>query len=208
MAFIANPNNPTGTWISRAELDRFLGRVPDHTIVVLDEAYSEYVGESEFPNGLCWLSEHPNLVITHTFSKIHGLAGLRCGYALSTPKVSDLLNRVRHPFNVNSAALAAAEAALSDEAFVAESIESNEAGREQLAEGLRQLGLGPIPSVANFVTVDVGRDAGPVFEALLDHGVIVRPIAGYELPRHLRITVGSESENDRVLEALGQVLTA
>ncbi|MDZ7749235.1 MAG: histidinol-phosphate transaminase [Halofilum sp. (in: g-proteobacteria)] len=208
VVFVANPNNPTGTWVDREALERFLARVPDHVIVVLDEAYSEYVREPEFPNGLCWLPRHANLVVTHTFSKIHGLAGLRCGYALSTPAVADLLNRVRHPFNVNTAALAAAEAALSDEAFVAESVEQNTAGLRRLDEGLRALGLAPIPSVANFVTVDAGRPAQPVFEALLAEGVIVRPIGGYGLPRHLRITVGSEADNARLLEALARVLDA
>lgn len=206
VAFVANPNNPTGTWVDRGALERFLARVPEHVIVVLDEAYSEYVRETEFPNGLCWLPGHPNLVVTHTFSKIHGLAGLRCGYALSTPDVADLLNRVRHPFNVNTAALAAAEAALSDEAFVTESAEENAAGLDRLVAGFRELGLAPIPSVANFVTVDVGREAGPVFEQLLGEGVIVRPVGGYELPRHLRVTVGSAAENERVLGALQRVL--
>jgi len=206
VVFIANPNNPTGTWVERAAVERFLETVPQHVIVVLDEAYSEYVREPEFPNGICWLSRFPNLVVTHTFSKIHGLAGLRCGYAISSPAMADLLNRVRHPFNVNSTALAAAEAALSDEAFIVESARINAEGLARLEAGFRELGLAPIPSVANFVSVDVGRPAGPVYEALLTEGVIVRPVGGYELPQHLRVTVGTETENARVLDALARVL--
>jgi histidinol-phosphate aminotransferase len=208
VVFIANPNNPTGTWVDRRSLDAFLAAMPDHVVVVLDEAYSEYVDEAEFPDGLSRLPECPNLVVTHTFSKIHGLAGLRCGYALSAPAIADLLNRVRHPFNVNAAALAAAEAALADEAFVAASVEDNRVGLARLDAGFRRLGLTPIPSVANFVTVDVGADALAVHEGLLAEGVIVRPVGGYELPRHLRVTVGSEAENDRVLEALRGVTRA
>jgi len=207
VVFVANPNNPTGTWVDRATLRRFLEALPAHVIAVVDEAYSEYVDEPEFPDATAWLAEFPNLVVTRTFSKIHGLAGLRCGYALSSPVIANLLNRVRHPFNVNSVALAAAAAALDDREFIAESVAVNRAGREWLATALREAGLAVIPSVANFVTVDVNRSAEPVYEALLARGVIVRPVGGYELPNHLRITVGTERENARVLNALSEVLS-
>lgn len=208
VVFIANPNNPTGTRVTRDPLAAFLDALPDHVIAVVDEAYAEYVEEADYPDAGAWLERYPNLVVTRTFSKIHGLAGLRCGYAVSSPAIAELLNRVRHPFNVNSAALAAATAALDDDAFVAESVAVNRKGLARLEEGLRALGLVPIPSVANFVSVDIGRPGAQVFEALLARGVIVRPIAGYELPNHLRITVGIESENRRALKALAEVLTA
>ncbi len=206
VVFVANPNNPTGTWVDRTALERFLERVPEHVIVVLDEAYSEYVDEHEFPDGVGWLRRHPNLVVTRTFSKIHGLSGLRCGYGISSPEIADLLNRARHPFNVNSIALAAAEAALGDEAFVTESAQMNADGRAELEAGFRQLGLTPIPSVANFVSVDVGQPGMALHEALMARGVIVRPIGGYELPHHLRVTVGTPEENQRALAAFAAVL--
>lgn len=208
VVFIANPNNPTGTRVARGELQAFLEALPEHVVAVVDEAYSEYVDDPEFPDATGWLDARPNLVVTRTFSKIFGLAGLRCGYGLSSPAIAELLNRVRHPFNVNSVALAAAAAALDDEAFVAESAAMNRRGLVQLADGLRALGLVPIPSAANFVAVDVGGEAAAVYAALLARGVIVRPIAGYELPNHLRITVGSGPENRRLLQALGEVLDA
>lgn len=206
VVFVANPNNPTGTRVAREPLRRFLEGLPDHVVAVVDEAYSEYVEETDFPDATEWLGDFPNLVVTRTFSKIHGLAGLRCGYAISSPVIADLLNRVRHPFNVNTVSLAAAAAALDDTDFVAESVAMNREGLVRLDAGLRELGLTPIPSVANFVTVDVNRPAGPVYESLLERGVIVRPIAGYELPNHLRITVGTEAENRHLLEALSGVL--
>lgn len=208
VVFVANPNNPTGTRVTHDPLAAFIEALPDHVIAVVDEAYSEYVDEPDYPNAIEWLGRHPNLVVTRTFSKIHGLAGLRCGYAVSSPAIAELLNRVRHPFNVNSAALAAAAAALDDDAFVAESAAMNRDGLVQLEQGLRALGLVSIPSVANFVSVDVGHPGAEVFESLLARGVIVRPIGGYELPDHLRITVGTGSENRRVLEVLGEVLAA
>ncbi|MEX1082372.1 MAG: histidinol-phosphate transaminase [Halofilum sp. (in: g-proteobacteria)] len=206
VVFVANPNNPTGTWIDRAALERFLGRVPEHVIVVLDEAYSEYVDEPEFPDGVGWLRQYPNLIVTRTFSKIYGLSGLRCGYGISSPAIADLLNRARHPFNVNSIALAAAEASLEDNAFVTESARINAAGRVQLDNGFRELGLDPIPSVANFIAVDVGGPGEAMHEALMARGVITRPIGAYEMPNHLRVTVGTSAENDRALAAFKAVL--
>lgn len=204
--FLANPNNPTGTWFPRPALEHFLARVPGHVLVVLDEAYFEYVEDEAYPNGLDYLARHPNLIVTRTFSKIHGLAALRVGYSVSSPEIAEVLNRVRQPFNCNSVALAAAEAALDDLAHVEDSRSENAAGLAQLAEGFARLGLDAIPSVANFIAVDVGRPAAPVYEALLREGVIVRPVGGYGLPNHLRVTVGLASENERFLRALAKVL--
>ncbi len=208
VVFLANPNNPTGTWVERPELEAFLDAVPEHAIVVLDEAYIEYVDLAAFPDGTAWLSRYPNLVVTRTFSKIYGLAGVRCGYALSSEPVADLLSRMRHPFNVNNLALAAASAALDDAGFVAHSAATNRAGLAQLRGACQSMGLEVIPSIANFVCVDVGRPAAPVYEGLLQRGVIVRPVANYGLPDHLRITVGRAEDNERVIDALASVLRA
>jgi histidinol-phosphate aminotransferase len=207
VVFIANPNNPTGTWLKREELETFLADVPGHVLVVVDEAYFEYVQEDEYPNALQWLAHYTNLVVTRTFSKIYGLAGLRVGYAISHPEVADALNRVRQPFNVNSLALLAAEVSLDDETHVANSIAMNHDGQKQLQAGLQALGLVSIPTVGNFITADMGRPALPVYEDLLREGVIVRPVANYGLPNHLRITVGLERDNQRVLTALEKVLS-
>ncbi|MBN2701252.1 MAG: histidinol-phosphate transaminase [Methylothermaceae bacterium] len=207
IVFIANPNNPTGSWVGSDELEDFLEALPERVIAVLDEAYFEYADGNEYPDTLPWLDRFPNLIITRTFSKAYGLAGFRVGYGISRPEVADLLNRVRQPFNVNSLALAAAEAALDDEAYLQSSREMNRAGLSQLTEGFRTRGLAFIPSAGNFVTVDVGRDAGPVFDALLREGVIVRPLTGYGLPNHLRVSVGTQAENSVFIEALDRVLT-
>ncbi|AMB85230.1 aspartate aminotransferase [Pseudomonas agarici] len=206
VVFIANPNNPTGTWFGPQALEAFLAAVPGNVLVVLDEAYIEYAQGEGLPNGLNYLSTYPNLLVSRTFSKAYGLAALRVGYGLSSPAVADILNRVRQPFNVNSLALVAARAALDDAEYVARSRELNEAGMLQLEDGFRQMGLSWIASRANFIAVDVGRDAGPVYQGLLREGVIVRPIAGYGLPQHLRISIGLASENSRLLEALAKVL--
>lgn len=204
--FIANPNNPTGTWVKRDALIEFLDAVPAHVWVVLDEAYTEYVELPDFPNGLTLTAQYPNLIVTRTFSKIYGLASLRVGYAVSSPQFADLLNRIRMPFNVNSMALAAAEAALSDDEYVLRSRELNRTGMAMLVQGLAELGLAVIPSAGNFIAVDVGREARPVYDALLREGVIVRPIAEYGLPRHLRITIGLPAQNQRLLDSLRRVL--
>ncbi|HFD79138.1 MAG TPA: histidinol-phosphate transaminase [Gammaproteobacteria bacterium] len=208
VVFIANPNNPTGTWVGRAELRDFLERVGDGTVVVVDEAYFEYVDEPDYPDCVRWVAEFPNLLVTRTFSKAHGLAALRVGYGVSQPPLADLLNRVRQPFNVNSLAQAAAVAALADEAHLRDSVRLNRDGMRQLEAGLRALRLDFIPSVGNFVSVDVGRDAGEVYQALLREGVIVRPVDNYGLPGHLRISIGLPAENERLLQALGKVLAA
>lgn len=204
--FVANPNNPTGTWFNAHALEVFLERVPERVIVVLDEAYFEYVEESHYPDGTQYLSRYPNVIVTRTFSKIHGLAGLRVGYGVSNPQIADVLNRVRQPFNVNTPAMLAATAALSDDDHIENSRSENTAGLVQLAEGLLHLGLEQIPSVANFITFDCGSDAMPVYDALLRKGVIVRPLGGYGMPNHLRVTVGTASENEQFLAALKQVL--
>lgn len=209
LVFVANPNNPTGTWISREDLYRFLQNVPQHVMVLLDEAYTEYVQNPAFPDGLLWLNEFPNLIVTRTFSKIYGLAGLRVGYAASSPEVADILNRVRQPFNVNNLALVAAAAALDDEAFLQASVETNEAGLKQWYTACAERGWSYIPTVGNFITVKVEHKLGAeVYNALLREGVIVRPIGGYGLPNHLRITIGTEAQNKRCIAALDKVLKA
>ena len=205
MVFVANPNNPTGTWIAPAAVKRFLDRVPCHVLVVLDEAYNEYLAPDQQADSIGWMRALPNLLLTRTFSKAYGLAGLRVGYAVAHPGVADLMNRVRQPFNVSSIAQAAAVAALHDEAFVRRSFELNQAGMRQLTFGFRGLGLDWIESHANFVSVHVG-DAPRVYRDLLRLGVIVRPVGAYGMPQHLRVSIGLEQENTRFLEALSQVL--
>jgi histidinol-phosphate aminotransferase len=205
--WIANPNNPTGTFAPAETVRALLARVPLRVIVVLDEAYNEYLPDALRVDSTRWLEEFPNLVITRTFSKAYGLAALRVGFALAHPDVADLMNRVRMPFNVNSVAQAAAAKALQDKAFVARSREVNDAGMRQLAEGFRGMGLDYIPSLGNFLSVRVGA-AGAVYQRLLKQGVIVRPLAGYGMPEHLRVTIGLESENARFLAALRTALHA
>ncbi len=204
--FIANPNNPTGTWLKRDALQTFLDGVPEHIIVVLDEAYCEYVDEADYPNGLLWLERYPNLVVTRTFSKLYGLAGLRIGYAVAGTSITNVLNRIRQPFNVNSVAMEGALAVLEDDAYLARSRQVNTDGLRQLEVGLTGLGLSWIPSIGNFVTFDTGGDANGIFDRLLQRGVIVRPIAAYGMPSHLRVSVGTEAENQQFLDALRAVL--
>ncbi|MBI1990161.1 MAG: histidinol-phosphate transaminase [Betaproteobacteria bacterium] len=205
LVFLANPNNPTGTLIRGADLHAFLGALPPDVIVVLDEAYNEYLPADLRADSVGWLREFPNLIITRTFSKVYGLAGLRVGYAFAHAGVADLMNRVRQPFNVNSLALAAATAGLDDSEFVRRSFELNQAGMRRVIQGLARLGLTYIPSFGNFVSFKV-KDAGGVFRRLLERGVIVRPIASYGMPDYLRVTIGLESENERFLESLKQAL--
>ncbi|HEX5125368.1 MAG TPA: histidinol-phosphate transaminase [Rhodocyclaceae bacterium] len=205
VVFIANPNNPTGTFLPGAAIESFLQRCPSDVIVVLDEAYNEYLAPEQRYDSIAWLKRFPNLLITRTFSKIYGLAGLRIGYGVAHPDVADLLNRVRAPFNANSIALAAAEAALNDEAFLSNSYAVNRAGMQQLEKGLHALGLETIASSGNFITVKVG-DAVGINQRLLRRGVIVRPIGGYGMPQWLRVSIGLENENARFLEALAAAL--
>ncbi len=206
VVFIANPNNPTGTWLPEEALLAFIDDLPPEVIVVVDEAYTEYVEEAAYPDATQWLQRYPNLIVTRTFSKAYGLAALRIGYGLSHPDVAELLNRVRQPFNVNALALAAAVAALEDRSHIRQSVALNRAGMAQLRAGFERLGLEYIPSVGNFICVDVGRPAAEVDAELLRRGCITRPVAGYGMPRHLRITVGLEHENRRLLETLESVL--
>jgi histidinol-phosphate aminotransferase len=207
LVFIANPNNPTGTWLQSAALEDFIAALPAHVMVVVDEAYFEYVEQPDYPDTSTWLQRFPNLVVTRTFSKAYGLAGLRVGYALSHPEVAGLLNRVRQPFNVNMAAQAAALAALDDSAHLQESVRRNREGMQQLEAGFARLGLDWIPSAGNFVAVDTGRTAAEVYAALLQQGIIARPVANYGMPNHLRVTVGRADENARFLASLQVALT-
>jgi len=209
--FIANPNNPTGTWLGAEELEAFLHDVPERILVVVDEAYFDYAvepatGAGDYPDCSAWIERYPNLMVARTFSKSYGLAGLRVGYAVSHPQVADLMNRVRPPFNVNSVALAAAAAALDDSEHLARSVTLNAAGLKQLQAGFDEMGLQYIPSVGNFISVDLNRTGAPVYDALLHEGVIVRPVANYGMPNHLRVTVGTAEENARFLSALQKVL--
>ena len=211
VVFVANPNNPTGTLLRGEELEEFLSLVPRDIAVVIDEAYTEYLPREHRYDSIAWLERHPNLIITRTFSKAYGLAGLRVGFGFMHAEVADLLNRVRQPFNVNSLALAAAVAALGDKAFVSKSYALNRSGMRRLERGFRKLGIEYIPSCANFVSFRVPQrngtpQAASVYEKLLRQGVIVRPIAGYGMPDHLRVTVGLPAENERFLKALKSAL--
>jgi histidinol-phosphate aminotransferase len=205
IVFVANPNNPTGTWIPPDVLEAFIASVPRDVLVVLDEAYNEYLEPAQCAPSAAWTRKYPNLVVSRTFSKAYGLAALRVGYGLMNAKVAEMLNRVRQPFNVNALAQAAALAALGDIGYVAESRALNTEGRALLAQGFARLGLAFIPSHANFVLVKVG-DAARVYQRLLEQGVIVRPVANYALPEWLRVTVGIEAENRRFLDALAAAL--
>jgi len=206
LVFIANPNNPTGTLLSNAALAEFLATVPPRVIVVLDEAYTEFLDTPS--EALAWLAQYPNLIVTRTFSKAYGLAGLRVGYALASVEVADLINRLRHPFNVNSLALAAAEAALDDADFLARSKQVNDEGRAQLLAGFERLKLEAIPSAGNFICVKVGATAEAAqaqYQGLLRRGVIVRPVANYGLHGYLRVSIGLSHQNARFLAALSEV---
>jgi len=205
VVWVANPNNPTGTLLGGQELEAFLRKVPERVIVVIDEAYNEYLTPELKSDTLKWLKRHPNLVVTRTFSKAYGLAGLRVGYALAHPSVADIMNRVRQPFNVNNLALVAAAATLDDMEFVARSFADNLQGMRQIEDGAKKLGLDWIPSYGNFITLRVGK-ANEVFRRLLKRGVIVRPVANYQLPEHLRVTIGTAQENERFLSSLAASL--
>lgn len=206
LIFVANPNNPTGTVAGAAAIEAFLKRIPPRVIVVLDEAYCEYMEDGDdVADGLALLRRYPNLIVTRTFSKAWGLAALRVGYSVSSAAIADILNRVRQPFNVDAVALAAATAVLDDDDYLRRSREVNTAGLRQLEAALADLGLDWVPSAGNFIAVHVGPGAGAVYQGLLERGVIVRPIGGYGMPGHLRVSVGLEHENRRFIEALAQV---
>ena len=205
LVFVANPNNPTGTFVPAPMMARFIDSVPADVVVVLDEAYNEYLPAELRFDSTEWLRRHPNLLISRTFSKAYGLAGLRVGFGLAQGELTDLLNRVRQPFNVNSAAQAAAVAALDDEAFLERSYEINMQGLQRLQSAFDRMGLEYVPSFGNFVLVRVG-DAKEVNERLLRASVIVRPVANYGLPEWLRVSVGLPRENDAFLAALATAL--
>jgi len=205
VVFVANPNNPTGTWLAPEDVHAFLATMPDDVVVVLDEAYNEYLEPSHRADSVAWIAAYPNLIVSRTFSKAHGLAALRVGYGVMDATVADLLNRVRQPFNVNAFAQAAAVAALTDDAYVEESRALNREGLAQLYAGLDALGIPYVRSYANFVLAKVGA-AGRINVSLLKQGVIVRPVANYGLPEWLRITVGLPGENERFLTALARAL--
>lgn len=209
MVFIASPNNPTGTLSDSDDLLRFMERVSRDVLVVLDEAYYEYLPTANKSDSINWLKQFPNLVITRTFSKIYGLAGVRVGFGLAHPEVANLMNRVRQPFNVSSIGLIGALAALDDLEFVQRSYALNRAGMLQLSEGFRKLGVEYIPSYGNFISFEVKGDAGnttKINQSLLKQGVIVRPLGIYEMPHHLRVTIGLEHENQKFLQALKNAL--
>lgn len=205
IVFIASPNNPTGTLSSTDDLLRFMERVSRDVLVVLDEAYNEYLPEANKADSIKWLKQFSNLLITRTFSKVYGLAGVRVGFGLTHPDVANLMNRVRQPFNVSSIGLVGALAALQDAEFVQKSYALNRTGMLQLTDGFRKLGIEHIPSYGNFISFLVQGDATnttKVYQTLLQQGVIVRPLGIYEMPHHLRVTIGLESENKRFLESL------
>ena len=206
---IANPNNPTGTFLKPAEVIAFIKDIPARTLIVLDEAYTEYLSDNDRYNAFEWVAQYPNLLVSRSFSKAYGLAGLRIGFGVARPEITDLLNRIRQPFNVNSMAQAAACAALFDDEFLALSRRVNQEGLAQIAAAAKDLGLSFVPSWGNFLLIKMGdaADAGmQVFQALLAKGVITRPVANYGLPQWLRISIGTREENARCIEALREVL--
>jgi histidinol-phosphate aminotransferase len=206
--FVANPNNPTGTCLAGDELKSFIESVPENVLVVIDEAYFEYAQDlfEGYNSASEWLHEFPNLIVTRTFSKAYGLAGLRIGYGVSSAEVSDFLNRVRQPFNVNSMAMAGALAALNDKSHLDNSLRINREGLAQYEAAFELMELDWIPTAGNFISVDLKRDGRDVFNLLLREGVIARPVDNYGMPSFLRITIGTNDENTRCIEALGKVL--
>lgn len=207
LVFIANPNNPTGTFLAPRQVEAFLEKVPADVTVVYDEAYTEYLPPEQRYDAIAWVRRQPNLLVSRTFSKAYGLAGLRVGYGIAQPEMTDLLNRVRQPFNVNSVAQAAAVAALSDQAYLERSYALNRDGMKALTDAFTRLGLEYVPSSGNFVLVKVG-DAAAVYERLLRQGVIVRPVGNYGLPQWLRVSIGLPDENAKFIGALENALEA
>ena len=207
LVYIANPNNPTGTWLTESEIRDFLEAVPESVVVVIDQAYAEYaMNQKDYPNAVCWLEAFPNLIVTQTFSKLFALAGLRIGYALSSAEIATLFNFMRQPFNINSLAQEAALVSLDDSAHIKKSIQANQKGIQYLERECERLGLVCLPSAANFLCIEVGKHARQIYQALLQHGVIVRPIENYQLPLHLRVTVGLEKHNECFIKALDDIL--
>jgi histidinol-phosphate aminotransferase len=209
LVFVANPNNPTGTFIPAAEIEAFLKLVPSNVVVVLDEAYNEFLAPELQYDSIAWVRQFPNLIVSRTMSKAYGLAGLRVGFAIAQPAITDLLNRIRQPFNVNSLAQAAAVAALNDKAFLEKSAKINAGGYQQLTQAFDALGLEYVPSYGNFILFKVGDDDGAgarVNLALLKQGIIVRPVGNYGLPQWLRVSIGLPEENAAFVDALKKVL--
>lgn len=206
MVILANPNNPTGTYITENEFFTFLKCLPKEVIVVCDEAYYEYVTETDYPKAIEKISAYPNLIVTRTFSKAYGLAGLRVGYGVAHPHMVELINRIRQPFNLNHLAMVAGKRALQDQAFVQKSIEGNHQGKLQIYQGLKALGISYLPSVGNFIMLNVETEGTKIFQSLLKQGVIVRPLSAYQLTHSVRVSVGLEHENAHFLEAMKAVL--
>lgn len=205
--FLANPNNPTGTYFKKQQFTSFINEVPQNIVVVLDQAYYEYMlGSDDYPDGVNFLASHTNLIVTHTFSKAYGLAGLRVGYAVCSAQIADLLNRVRLPFNVNSIALQAAKNALTDKEHLNKTIKCNSLGMQQYIQAFDDMKLTYIPSAGNFITVDLNQPAQQVYKSLLTKGVIVRTLEPYNMPNHLRISIGLTEQNKRCIEELKQIL--
>ena len=205
LVFIANPNNPTGNHLSESELKNFIAKVPENVIVVVDEAYLEYSSDDEVVDASLWLSEFKNLVVTRTFSKAYGLAGLRVGYALSNPDIANVLNRIREPFNVNSLALAAAQAAIDDKDFLQKSLVENREGMQILQQTCEKLDLRFVPSKGNFLLVDFAQESSGIYMELLKRGIITRPVGNYGLPNYLRITIGTQAQMQRLDKAMEEV---
>jgi len=207
LVFVCNPNNPTGTMSTAAQIDAFLDRVPDHVLCVLDEAYNELVESTEYPDSLRYVREgRPNVIVLRTFSKVYGLAGIRLGYGFAHPDVVNTLNKIKPAFSVNLLAQAAGIAALEDTEFLQQTVDTNRAGRHQLIDGCHHLGLEVAESHTNFILVQVGSDAPAIQQRLLENGVIVRPCTGYDLPDFLRVSIGTEAENARFLTVLAKLL--
>lgn len=203
--FLVNPNNPTGTYINKTDFHKLMAAVPSHVLVVVDEAYAEYISAADYPDTIQYLDKYPNMIITRTFSKAYGLAALRLGYAVSSPDIADILNRARLPFNVNTIAAKAICAAVNDQEHVKKSVEMNRQGMQQLEKGLQQLKLNYIPSIGNFITIDVGNGL-KMYHTLLHEGVIVRPLKAYDMPKHIRVTIGTPEQNERFLLTMKKIL--
>jgi histidinol-phosphate aminotransferase len=199
--FVVNPNNPTGTYSNQNDFALLMSQVPGNVVVVIDEAYSEYISATDYPNAIEYLSTYPNLIICRTFSKVYGLAAFRLGYAISSPEIADILNRSRLPFNVNTIANKAGCAALADQAHVKKSVTLNNHGMDYLIKQLQSLHYEFIPSLGNFVTIKVG-DGSITYQKLLQQGVIVRPLNAYGMPQHIRVTIGTHEQNERFISTL------
>jgi len=208
LIFVANPNNPTGTYHSATEIEQFVRQVPAHVLVVIDEAYFEYAQNlrTDYDTCLSLIVDCPNLIVTRTFSKAYGLAGLRIGYSVSSTSIANFFNRVRQPFNVNSLAMVAAHAALFDEVYLGKSLQMNKQGMAQYESAFSELGLDWVVSAGNFISVDLARNGREIYDGMLREGVIVRPVDNYAMPNFLRITIGTEEENTRCINALKKVL--